>query len=277
MGLFKYGYRQDPRFQVDAQGNSVDLVAQDKSFAAHLAPHLGVSSPGDVDLRSYCLTANQGSLQSCVGNATAQSVYILNAVEGLPRVELSRLFVYNLARNEEPSSDGTGTSLRADQGTYIRLAFDVLSRFGICTEAIWPYAPEQVYSLPTILAMREATGHKIHSYYRIKDEDNDRLAQILTALRGNHPVVFGTEVDDAFEQLQAGQIAQVPKGPTVGGHALCIVGYNQAKDAFIVKNSWGSGWADSGFCYMSSEYIAWNKTTDIWVPTLGTVFQAKVA
>lgn len=273
MGQFKYGYKPDPRFQVAPDGTNIDLVAKDKSFSEHLAPHLSITSPGDVDLRPYCLTADQGPLSSCVGNATAQSVYVLNAIQGSPKVPLSRLFVYNLARNEEPSDDGKGTGISADDGTQIRIAFDVLSRFGVCTETTWPYDTNQVFTLPSILAMREATGHKIHSYYRIKEDEYDRVDQIIAALRAKHPVVFGTQIDTAFENLQAGQVAQVPKGATLGGHALCCVGYLESLNCFIVKNSWGGSWCSGGFCLMSVDFLAWSGTSDLWVPTLGSVFQ----
>jgi hypothetical protein len=33
----------------------------------------------------------------------------------------------------------------------------------------------------------------------------------------------------------------------LGGHGLLIVGYNDAKESWIVKNSWGSDWGDDGY------------------------------
>ena len=37
-----------------------------------------------------------------------------------------------------------------------------------------------------------------------------------------------------------------------GGHAVALVGYTP--DAFIVRNSWGTGWGDKGFAYASLAY-----------------------
>ena len=40
-----------------------------------------------------------------------------------------------------------------------------------------------------------------------------------------------------------------------GGHAIAIVGY-LASGRFIVRNSWGTGWGDRGFGYVTPGYIA---------------------
>ena len=36
-------------------------------------------------------------------------------------------------------------------------------------------------------------------------------------------------------------------GKKLGGHAILLVGYNDAESYFIVKNSWGTGWGEDGF------------------------------
>jgi len=51
---------------------------------------------------------------------------------------------------------------------------------------------------------------------------------------------------------------------------MLIVGY--VDGFFKVKNSWGSAWREGGYCYFTPEYLAWEKTWDVWVPTMGTVF-----
>jgi C1A family cysteine protease len=248
-------YRKDPN--------------QGQDFSSVLAPRLKVGSVnGDVDLRPFCTSTNQYSLSACAGNSTADAVEILDRIDGKPSIELSRLFVYAKARELHQE-------LNKDRGTYISTCFEVLSRFGICSEAAWPYLTEKVHVTPSIKALREATGHKIHSYYRIGTGGHERVDAVITALRAKHPVVFGTLIPTWFGEWRGTSVINHPKddGPTAGGHAMILVGWDSGKSAFIVKNSWGRAWGDDGFWYMSPEYLAWENTWDLWVPTRGYSFR----
>ncbi|MFI5172768.1 MAG: C1 family peptidase [Chitinophagales bacterium] len=54
-----------------------------------------------------------------------------------------------------------------------------------------------------------------------------------------------------------------------GGHAVCIVGYDN--DGFLIKNSWDSDWGDDGYFWLTFEYhklYAW----EIMIPVLGKVY-----
>ncbi len=261
----KFGYRPDPP-------KSTDL-----DFSTLLRPKLVRVTDGDIDLRAYCTTSDQYSLGACAGNATADSVEIVNAIEGKPPVQLSRLFVYTLARNML-DGDGDGhTDIDKDEGVYIRLCFDVLTKFGICREDVpagqggWPYNLAKVFTLPDLKAMRAATAHRIHSYYRIYETGNDRIDAMIAALQGQHPIVFGTIIDQSFMDLKD-ETPWSPLDLAVGGHAMVVVGYLRAL-GFIVKNSWGSDWGVNGFCIMKPEVFTSINTSDIWVPTSGTVFR----
>ncbi len=39
------------------------------------------------------------------------------------------------------------------------------------------------------------------------------------------------------------------------GHAVTCVGYNDYKQTFIVRNSWGKEWGDKGYFYMPYAYL----------------------
>jgi hypothetical protein len=212
----------------------------------------------------HTYVANNIAVHNCAGNATADSVEILNAIEGKPRVELSRLFVYSMARTLHQALD-------KDEGTYIRTCFKVLSTFGICEESVWPYNTKKVFVSPSLTAQRRALGHKIHSFYRISSTGQDRIDEVTKALKLMKPVVFGTRVDQAFKELQTFNPVGEPRGKTLGGHAMIIVGVLDGN--FIVKNSWGTSWGQKGFWLMKPSYLAWKNTHDLWVPTLGVEFR----
>lgn len=273
MDVSIFGYRQDP---AKKPGETPDKRFSDPLNGLRLK--LSYVWPGDVDMSSHTTESNQYSANSCVGNAVADAVELLNDVAGLPKLQLSRLFVYTLCRNMM-DEDGDGRSdINVDEGTYIRLAFDVLSKFGICREDLpvdkggWPYDLSKVATLPSLKAMRAATGHRIHSYYRIDETGYNRMEPIIAALRAQHPIVFGTQVDRAFTQLSNAGPISPPKGVTLGNHAMMICGYDRTK-GFLVHNSWGRSWGQDGFAYLTEEYLAWNQTWDLWVPTKGAMFR----
>jgi len=269
--LGTFGYLPDPPKKAGQKS--------DFDFNTKLMGKLVRVYSGDVDLSSHTTDTNQYGASSCAGNATADSVEILNSIEGKPKVQLSRLFPYTLARNFM-DLDGDGKSdIDKDEGSYIRLNFEVLSKFGICREDIpssqggWPYDLSKVKTLPSLRAMRAATGHRIHSYYRIVEDGETRTELILEALRANHPVVFGTQITRAFTRMRdAGPVGPPDGVATIGGHAMIVVGYVTGK-GFLIKNSWGPGWGEDGFCFMTPEYLAWSGTSDIWVPTRGMAFK----
>lgn len=220
-------------------------------------------TPGDIDLRPYTTNTNQYDSNSCTGTATADSVEILNALVGNPRVELSRLFVYSMARILHQELD-------KDEGCYIRTCFKVLSTFGVCEEKYWPYNTKKVHVSPSLIAQRQALGHKIHSFYRIKSTGQKRVDAVQKALRMKHPVVFGTKVSNSFSDVTHFSPISEPTKNIGGGHAMIIVGILGSN--FIVKNSYGKEWGQNGFWLMTPSYLAWDKTHDLWVPTLGSVF-----
>jgi C1A family cysteine protease len=46
-----------------------------------------------------------------------------------------------------------------------------------------------------------------------------------------------------------------PTESVLGGHAVLCVGYDDARQMFIVRNSWGEGWGDKGYFYMPYAYM----------------------
>lgn len=53
----------------------------------------------------------------------------------------------------------------------------------------------------------------------------------------------------AFEDLwhYAGGVYRYVAGKKLGGHCICVVGYDDAERYWICKNSWGDAWGEAGF------------------------------
>jgi C1A family cysteine protease len=259
------GWLKDPRFKVEPDGTTTDLLALDKKFETLVAARGLKVGTGVVDLSPYCVAMNQYTVGSCTGCATCESLEILENISTGSATVLSRLFTYAMARTIE------GT-LGSDEGSHVRTCFETLALMGVCTEVIWPYDMSQVCVSPSIVAQQQAVGHKIDAYYRITSTGDQRLTDVQTALYNKLPVVIGTDVGSNFQAL-SGSLGplDVPSGSS-DGHALVIVGYDPTSNLYLVKNSWGTSWGLNGFCQFTADYLTWDSTDDLWVPTLAPVF-----
>jgi len=74
----------------------------------------------------------------------------------------------------------------------------------------------------------------------------DRVQGIKSALYTYGPVIASFYVYNDFYSYRSG-VYSYTTGSYVGAHAVLIVGYDDTLQAFIVKNSWGSGWGEAGY------------------------------
>ncbi len=78
-------------------------------------------------------------------------------------------------------------------------------------------------------------------------------------LASGYPFVFGFSVYESFESDWVAKTGKVdlptPKEKMIGGHAVMAVGYDEASQRFIVRNSWGVKWGDHGYFTMPYAYL----------------------
>lgn len=60
------------------------------------------------------------------------------------------------------------------------------------------------------------------------------------------PVIGGFRVFQDFYTYRSGIYTHVT-GDFLGWHAICVIGYDDSEQCWIAKNSWGTGWGESGF------------------------------
>jgi C1A family cysteine protease len=60
-------------------------------------------------------------------------------------------------------------------------------------------------------------------------------------------VATGTTPTNWTHTSLVSRIYKYVSGANVGGHTVSIIGYNDAGQYFICKNSWGTSWGDSGY------------------------------
>jgi C1A family cysteine protease len=203
-----------------------------------------------------------GKLGSCTANALGAAFDFDRRKQGRNFMTPSRLFIYWNERDME----GTTTS---DSGAYIRDGIKVLRKLGTPTEKTWPYLISKFIDKPPKPAYVEAEKNQSLTYERILRPANS-VNDMLSCLASGYPFVSGIAVYESFETPKANSSGVIPMPSKteslLGGHAILIVGYDQKKQQFIFRNSWGTTWGDKGYGYIPFNYLT-NKglASDMWV------------
>jgi C1A family cysteine protease len=207
------------------------------------------SLPAKVDLRSKCPPVyDQGQLGSCTANAIGGAYEFDQVREGQRDFMPSRLFIYFNERTMEGTVD-------VDAGAMIRDGIKSVAKVGVCPEDLWPYDIANFRDRPPAKCFTAATAHQAIVYRSVLQQ----LNQLQACLATGTPVVFGFSVYESFESAEVATTGVVPmpgaKEKQVGGHAVLAVGYDNASQCFKIRNSWGRGWGQKGYCTMPYAYL----------------------
>ncbi len=80
--------------------------------------------------------------------------------------------------------------------------------------------------------------------------DAMKAASVKSVLASGYPVAVGFSVWQGF--MSTGRDGMVPRGTgsIIGGHCVAVIGNDDSTGRWIMRNSWGTGWGDIGYCYM---------------------------
>jgi C1A family cysteine protease len=212
--------------------------------------------PASVDLRqSWWAVGDQGQTGSCVGWATAEGVvrYHMVKEKKLKKTEqLSPRYVW-MSSKETDEFVQRPESFVEEAGTSLKAAMDVCRKFGVATMVMLPFNITTLMYTGTENALYAAAAQrKISAYFNLAKN----LNQWKAWLAAHGPILAGLSVDQTWDNATAthGNLDTFYPNTVRGGHAIAIVGYT-ATGRFIVRNSWGTSWGDSGFAYASPAYI----------------------
>ncbi len=218
--------------------------------------------PKSVDLRPNCPPVyDQGNLGSCTSNAIAGAIeYDQKKQNAKKFYQPSRLFIYY----NERAIEGT---VSQDAGAQIRDGIKSVNAQGVCPETVWPYIETEFAVKPPVAAYVAAKLDVAVKYQSLVDTNETSLKACLA---GGLPFVFGFNVFPEFESEAVAASGMLPMpGPrdrSIGGHAVLATGFDDAKQCFLVRNSWGADWGLAGYFWMPYAYMTNpNLTSDLWV------------
>ena len=128
-------------------------------------------------------------------------------------------------------------------------ALDSVRKYGACSAEIWPNT-KKFYKKPSKAAYANGLkGHELTKYYRVKN-----LRQIKEALVKGYPVAIAMAwvfrfIDGNTWILNDPTDDEIEDCTT--GHAIIIVGYDDEKKLFEIRNSWGEQWGNHGYAFIT--------------------------
>lgn len=232
--------------------------------------------PATKDLRQWCSPIeDQEDIGSCTANAGVGLIEYFERRAFGKHIDASRLFLYKTTRNL--------LFLEGDTGAYLRSTMAALTLFGVPPEDYYPYITSEFDSEPPAFCYAYAQNYQALSYYRLDTAGTSNSAlvtKIKTAVAANLPSVFGFTVFNSYSQAETnGGSFPYPTNSEyiVGGHAVMVVGYDDSKKikntfsggiettgAFLIRNSWGTGWGNAGYGWLPYRYVSDGFTSDWW-------------
>ena len=200
---------------------------------------------------------NQGSQGSCT--AWAVGYYHKTHTEWLehgwdvndPQNQFSPAFIYNQINGG------------VDQGSSFSDAMQLMMEQGCGNLVDNPYRDWIFWTWPSDTGYIRALPYRAEGRYTIDLTDTTGVNAVRQRLVNGETSTIGIAVFGNFDRIDEYNYTYCVAdrfGSNRGGHAVTIVGYcdtlttNDGPGAFRVANSWGPGWGDSGYFWMS--YVA---------------------
>ena len=201
------------------------------------------------------VSGNQLTQGSCVGWALGYSAMgILTYPKTLcwNSAKRSPNYVYNQIKINSSCSSGS----------YMVTGLNLLKNKGDCSWNLMPYNNSDCSTQPNATQDNDAAQNKAINWTTLLRNDSNGIKDALDL---GFPVVVGFQVTTAFDSMwNSGGNWTTNSGTSRGGHAVCIVGYDETKQMFKVQNQWGSG-GSNGFFWVTYNLVNNNCFSEVYI------------
>ncbi len=245
-----------------AQEYGTGLNFNDKKYEsvlkkAPLTRSLYTNIPSKFSLKKYApVPKSQGQHGTCVGWSTAYAgMTILESVHKNrtnKEIITSNTFSPGFIYKQIKSSNDTYCQL----GSSISDALNILKTKGVCKYNDMDEVNCPAFISPSIFS--KASKYKITDYAKIFgmfDSKVFKINAVKKSISQKNPVIIGMNTPKSFYSAKGQWLPAESSSLTYGGHAMCIIGYDDEKygGAFEIINSWGTQWGNEGFIWISYE------------------------
>jgi C1A family cysteine protease len=111
---------------------------------------------------------------------------------------------------------------------------------------------------PTPRERDAAQRYRIAGWSRFEAADP---AAVKAQLARGVPVIFAIRSGPRLSAHRGDGVFDAPEEAPGIGHAMLAVGYDDARQAFRIQNSWGREWGDGGYAWYS--YALWQRSVQV--------------
>lgn len=183
---------------------------------------------------------SQGSCGSCWAFATLS---VFEAAENIAngfdaQLDLSEQHMVDCAQTTD------GFDIGSCSGGYTVMVYDYLQRKGAPLESQVPYKERNGTCNEKLKAKDKiANWGFVHENGLVPEVD-----QIKAALCNYGPVSSSVYVTPAFKGYTSGVFDEMATGQT--NHAVTLVGWDDKRGAWLLRNSWGTWWGEDGYMWI---------------------------
>ncbi|MDQ6902814.1 MAG: C1 family peptidase [Bacteroidota bacterium] len=133
---------------------------------------------------------------------------------------------------------------------------------GSCSMKAMPYNYRDCATQPDSMQLANAKSFKIKGWEKI---DPYSILILKSAVAKKKPVIFSIVIDEGFDKITAPFIWKNRCGRLEQTHTMVVAGYDDARNAFLVMNSWGTAWGEKGFIWIDYKFFADNVLPDSYI------------
>lgn len=214
-----------------------------------------------VDIESkYPPIGNQGQYGTCVAWATGYAMK--TALDGIDNGWTSSQLA-SAAYQTSPADLWYGISSSAKgtgcNGTSFEAALTALISKGAASLQEVPYSAVDRSCSGTA---KGAANAKLANYRKIADSEAKQgmtIENFKFYLDEGRPIVFGARLGDRFMAWNSSATISydtyLQEGMQHAYHAMVLSGYDNNRNAFRVRNSWGTSWGDNGSIWVDYDFF----------------------
>ena len=199
---------------------------------------------------------DQGNKGTCVAWATGYNLKTaLNAIDGHWTKEMLEQPSNQTSPKDLWLSIPQGQKGEGCSGTGFEAAFNVLMTNGVASMEKVPYEE---------LKGCDGTGfgdttNRITDFFVVAcDGDLPSAGELKAYLNDTIPLAFGAHLGDRFMRWKNDKVIDHDSYNYSGMHAfhaMTLVGYDDGRHAFRVRNSWGTDWGDEGSIWVDYDFF----------------------